>query len=444
MIINNSRRWSPPGPWPVALSLCGCGVAFLARLALHGMLGEQLPMFFFVLNCLAVAFLLGFWPAMVALVASIPVAGYSFVQPVFTFEQIGRQDVIAATGAFMVTALAAGLIEWLRRALYRAELHARVSDSRYRMLVDSDLDRRQALSGQRSAVPGSLGEESSRAVVLLHGLCGSAAELGSLPRMFERAGFTVSVLHIPGYAAATGATLRASRWEEWCDAVHAEISRLRQDHRTVCLCGLSMGATLALASAARGASVEAVVALSPVLRYDGWSIPWHSPLLAIPYALGFRSWAYREREPYGLKNVEMRRRVTRSLESGAEVTDIGAQDIPARHLRQANRLMAFVRGALPAVRADVAVIHAVDDETAAPRNAELIARSVGSEHRKVLWLGDSYHIVTLDNEREMVANEVVRFVSRAAGAHAHDQDRRRGTGMAVLRDRRERPARLRA
>lgn len=445
MDIKNSKRWSPPGVFPLLLALTCWSAAFLARLGLHGWLSGQLPMFFFVVNCLALAFFLGFWPAMAALVTSIPVAWFSFVAPTFQFDSIERSDVLAATGAFLVTVMAAGLIEWLRRSLYCAELHARVSDSRYRMLVDIDQDRRSAVSSvSRAPQPIALGDGDSHAIIFLHGLLGSPAELGSLPRTFERIGYTVSVLDIGGYSARAGCRPAPGSWEQWCDAVQDEVSRLARNHRSVSVCGLSMGATLALAAAARGAQVQAVVALSPVLRYDGWAIPCWSGLMAIPYALGWRSWVYREGEPFGLKNHDMRRRVSRSLQDGADVSAIGANEIPARHLRAAKQLMAFVRRQLPLVKAPVAVIHAVDDETAAPRNAECVLAGVGSATRKALWLGDSYHIITLDNEREMVANDVVRFVCAAARGHVGDQERRRSSSMAALRDRRERLQRKRA
>ena len=40
-----------------------------------------------------------------------------------------------------------------------------------------------------------------------------------------------------------------------------------------------------------------------------------------------------------------------------------------------------------------------------------------SELRRVIWLGNSYHIVTIDNEREIVLNEILRFLDRADAAN---------------------------
>ncbi|HEX8963057.1 MAG TPA: alpha/beta fold hydrolase [Rhodocyclaceae bacterium] len=284
-------------------------------------------------------------------------------------------------------------------------------------------------------------QQPRHAVIMLHGLCGTAVEMGAIPKALERLGYTVCAPDVPAYTAHLVTPGLASNWEAWCDCVDAEVSRLRQTHETVSLCGLSMGATLALATAIRRQDILAVVALSPILRYDGWAIPWYSPLLELPYRLGFRNWSYKESEPYGLKNVEMRRRVARALEKDG-VAEIGAAAIPARQLDAAKKMMGFVRRSLARVTSKLAVIHAIDDETAAPRNAELIVRNVGSEVRKAVWLGDCYHIVTFDNEREIVTNETVRFINKSTRSYDEDRAHRQSEGRSPLRDRRVRPARL--
>ena len=277
-------------------------------------------------------------------------------------------------------------------------------------------------------------QDNQHAVLILHGLCGSPLEMGSIPRVLEQQGYAVSVLEIEGYSASTLTSSFSPRWEEWCDAVDAEITRLQHTHATVSVCGLSMGATLGLAAAIRRSDILALVALSPVLRYDGWSVPWYAALLAIPYALGIRNWSYKEREPYGLRNLEMRRRVAKALAQEG-VSEIGAAAIPARQLAMAKLMMAYVRDHLQHVHCRLAVIHAIDDETAAPRNAELILKNVSSEVRKAIWLGDSYHIITFDNEREVVLNAAIRFINKSVASHVHDTNFRQHARRAPLKDR---------
>ena len=96
----------------------------------------------------------------------------------------------------------------------------------------------------------------------------------------------------------------------------------------------------------------------------------------------------------------------------------------------------FVRGSLPMVTADTLIIHSIDDETASPRNAEVILQHINAEVRKVIWLGDCYHIITVDNEREIVTNETVMFLKRSIDIHGNELSRKYLAHSSPLKDRR--------
>ena len=277
--------------------------------------------------------------------------------------------------------------------------------------------------------------QRDHAVILLHGLCGSSLELGTIPKALKKANCTVVEMQIPNYSAALTDPTVTPNWMDWCAMVESKIVKLKEEHKTVSLCGLSMGATLALAVASFSREILSVVLLSPVLKYDGWSIPWYHSLMNVPYSLGYRNWTYKESDPYGIKNFEMRRRVANALKKDG-VAAVGAAAIPARHLWAAQKLMAYVRQSLPLVRASTLVIHSIDDETAAPRNAEMILEQINSEVRKVVWLGDCYHIITVDNEREIVTNEAAQFIKRNIDMHNNDLSLKYLLHNAPLKDRR--------
>jgi carboxylesterase len=65
------------------------------------------------------------------------------------------------------------------------------------------------------------------------------------------------------------------------------------------------------------------------------------------------------------------------------------------------------------IDAPVLFVHAVDDETVHIRNAEWAYRHVSSSHKDFIYLGDSYHMITVDNERETVSAETARFLKKA-------------------------------
>lgn len=273
--------------------------------------------------------------------------------------------------------------------------------------------------------------QNRHSVLLLPGLCGTYRELGPIPKVLEDSGYHVSIAEISGYADCNGRI----NWNAWVDEIDHRFSALKNTSETVSVVGLSMGATLALKLAERRGDIDGIVLLSPVLRYDGWSVPWYLPFLRLAYFIGFRNWSYREREPYGIANIELRRRVQKSVDNG-DPSEVGAAAISVRHLYQALQLTHDVRLWLGHVHVPTLVIHAVDDETAAPRNAEEILLKINSEVRRVIWLGDSYHIITVDNEREVVVNETTRFLSECTQTARLKTDVRENTRVLRMKDRR--------
>ena len=177
-----------------------------------------------------------------------------------------------------------------------------------------------------------------------------------------------------------------------------------------------MGATLALAVATQRDDIASIALLSPVLRYDGWSVPRYRFLLDIAYKFGIRNWNYSEREPFGVKNPDLRRRI-RDKFKAQELSEVGAPLITARHLHEAKGLMSYTTKNLNEINSRLLLIQSVEDDTCSIWSAEKILANVKSDLRRTIWLGNSYHIITIDNEREIVLNETLRFFAREAGGN---------------------------
>ncbi|QWE15516.1 carboxylesterase [Polynucleobacter sp. AP-Sving-400A-A2] len=249
---------------------------------------------------------------------------------------------------------------------------------------------------------------SGMAVVFLPGLQGSMLELGSIPKVIKKLGHTSCIPIIHGYSAQSG----FDTFDIWLSELDAVVNVLLENHDQVCLVGLSMGATLAIAYEADYQKNLPVVALSPVFAFDGWSVPWYYPLLCIVFKLGITNWHYKESQPYGLRNPEVRRRVAKQILE-QETTEVGSASLSAKHLYQSLRLIEFAKKILGDFRSDIKIICSIDDDVVAPTTIDWLSKSISSSTCKIIWLGGSYHIITLDNEREIVVNESVEFIQES-------------------------------
>ncbi len=249
---------------------------------------------------------------------------------------------------------------------------------------------------------------NEHAVLLVHGLASSPLEVRYLAASLNRSGFTVSAPCLPRYGYSDGQQ-NCGTWQDWIEILRAEYIDLERRYETVCVGGLSMGATLALALASQERDITALALLSLTLTYDGWVVPWYRFLFNIAYYTPLRKvYRFNEGEPYGLKNTQLRKRVAQAM-STAAFSDVGPSSLSMEQLFQARQLAKYVEHAAPNAKSDLLVIHAVDDETASPKAAEFAMDRVGSPIKRKILLDNSYHIITMDNEREIVARETALF-----------------------------------
>lgn len=258
----------------------------------------------------------------------------------------------------------------------------------------------------KTSVRTIFNEGDGHAVLMLHGLSSSPLELRYLARFLNDEGFTTCVPVLNGYTAGS----KEQAMEHWLDAATREYDALAARYERVSICGLSIGAALSLSLVHRRPQAQAVALLSLTLAYDGWAIPWYRFLLNWAYYSPLRSrYRYRESAPYGLRNDALRAKIARAMERD-DFSEVGPSTISLPALHEASRLAASVRSQVRAIRNDCLIIHAIDDETSSPRNPRFVSSSIGSTFLRTIWLDDSYHMITSDNEREIVARETALFL----------------------------------
>ena len=258
------------------------------------------------------------------------------------------------------------------------------------------------MSTMKSSDPAWAGRTSR--LVLFHGLASSPKEFGFLTHPLRRHGVRLVAPELPGYSAGT--LVDGVTWRDWVAAAGRWLDEFeRESPEPYVLGGLCTGAMLALAAAAGRTrpALRGIALLSPLFAYDGWALPWWYALRTIAYATGItRFFSMREREPYGLRNERMRALIRQQLAAG-ETSLAGPASVALRVVRESERLSAHVRTLLPEVAYPVQVQHARDDEIC---RLARVPTGLLSLH----VLENSYHMVTADNDRHLVADRLSDFL----------------------------------
>ena len=155
MSIKNANRWGRAGAEPYVVGMLGFLLALAIRIVLTPVLNDHLPMLFFAANCVVIGFKYGFMPSFFLLLISLPAALYFFTKPFYSFEILDETDVHILIIYSSLVVLSNLLFELLRREQYKSSLLARVSETRYRLLVEADEDRRAALKSVWNSAPKS-------------------------------------------------------------------------------------------------------------------------------------------------------------------------------------------------------------------------------------------------------------------------------------------------
>jgi carboxylesterase len=254
-------------------------------------------------------------------------------------------------------------------------------------------------------VPG----ESELGVLLLHGLTGTAAEMAPVAEALVGR-FPLWVARVAGHETSVAELARTS-WRDWyASAVKGADALLRVTPRIVVI-GLSMGALLAVRLAVeRTDRVAGVGLLSPAIALRRSWLRW----LAVP----LRMLAAVDAQVPAVQRLLAPLAMTKG---GSDIADLevrnrhqGYRQVPLRALLNLLQLQRLVWNDAPALTQPTLVMHATNDHTCPIDTARSLFERLGSHDKRLVVLDRSFHVVTVDCQREQVLTELDTFIKQRA------------------------------
>ncbi|ABD12446.1 esterase/lipase [Frankia casuarinae] len=234
-------------------------------------------------------------------------------------------------------------------------------------------------------------EGGSVGVLLVHGFTGSPGSMRPWGEYLSAVGLTVSCPLLPGHGTRWQ-DMVPTTWPDWYATAETAFLRLRTTCEQVFVMGLSMGGTLALRLAEQhGGDLAGLVTVNPSLTTDRWHAAF-APLLSrvIPAVPGVAGDVKAEGVP-----------------------EVGYDRVPLRPFASLRQLWAVTRPELGRIVCPVLTYRSVVDHVVEASSGAILLAGLRAPAEERL-LENSYHVATLDNDRETIFDGSLEFVRRHA------------------------------
>lgn len=229
-------------------------------------------------------------------------------------------------------------------------------------------------------------------VLLSHGFTGTTQSMRYLGEALNRVGYTVSAPRLKGHGVSPAAMAK-TRAADWIASLEDALTELRAHCSTIFVGGLSMGGTLTLYMAGKHPDVFAgAFPINAVVQLD-------SPDLA--------GLAFDRNAPVMVPGI------------GSDIKDPGIKElayseVPVACFKELYALVGVTRDLCARIECPTLILQSPDDHVVKPGNGRLIASLAGGSRVELVWLHNSYHVATIDFDKDVIVNEVHRFVKSIA------------------------------
>jgi len=210
-----------------------------------------------------------------------------------------------------------------------------------------------------------------------------------LAHCFANAGYDVECPCLSGHG---------TRWqdmigiqaEDWIRDVQDSVLLLKDRCHSVFLVGFSMGGTLALRLAQLDPSIRGIAVIN------------HALILGHPLA----------RFAFLLQHIVDSSKSVASDIKDSSVVEPAYDRTPIVGVIQLQRLSRMVQSHFREVKQPLLIFKSRKDHILPRRNATLTLRNVGSRDKELVWLENSYHVATMDFDKDLIAARCLDFIQK--------------------------------
>ncbi len=236
-------------------------------------------------------------------------------------------------------------------------------------------------------------EGGPHGALVLHGFTGNPQSMLGLAQALAGAGLAVELPLLPGHGTSVDDML-STGWPDWSAAAESAYQALAARVDKVVVAGLSMGGSLTAWLASRHRDIAGIVCVNPALSVPAELVTGIEEMIAGG--------------------------VDRIPAIGGDVADPAGQEkaydaTPLAPLLSLAAAGDELGGDLGKIACPVLIMTSTQDHVVEPSNSDVLAAGVGGPVERVT-LERSYHVATLDYDKDIVNEHAVEFALRVTAA----------------------------
>ncbi len=229
--------------------------------------------------------------------------------------------------------------------------------------------------------------------LLIHGFTGTTSSMLPMGEYLSSEGITVLAPRLPGHGTDVK-DMSLYSYLDWVKTVEKALEELASLCERVFVAGLSMGGTLTLYLAEHHPEkIAGIVPIcAPVTRIAP-GIQQHA-LFLVPFLKHLLP--YMPGPGNDLKDPD--------------VKEIAYEKMSTVALHELVKLVKTVKKDIGRISAPARIFEAREDHVVPPENASYIYENISSSDKKLIWLENSYHVATLDYDKEIIFKETAELI----------------------------------
>ncbi|HEX9775042.1 MAG TPA: alpha/beta fold hydrolase [Actinomycetota bacterium] len=229
-------------------------------------------------------------------------------------------------------------------------------------------------------------------VLVLHGFTGSPQSVRTWAEGIAREGHTVIVPRLPGHGTSVE-DLQHTTPADWVGEAEMALRGLQERCRSIFVCGLSAGGSIAFDLAARlGDRLSGIVTVNGLLFS-------RDPRVKLAPLLG--------KLPLKLKGVAS------DIADPAQA-ELAYGKVPTKASAALLAWLDGVKRSLGSITTPALIFTARQDHVVHPDNGPYALEHISSTDKELVWLERSYHVATLDYDKDEILQRTVTFIKERA------------------------------